>query len=384
MVKGNYTKSKSGAIFGIVLFFIIILGQTLPVLAEEIEEMQTELDSITQQIQQQLEKVKKIKTEVKAATTDFEESELELDKSQTEVRTLESRLVATQRQVGENKKLLDNTEKSLVSRTETLKKRIRSIYMFGQVSYLDVFMGVSDVNDFVNRYELLRRILRSDVELIAAIKSERQLVTQKRFEIERDLVALEELKKIAVAKRAVVASRYQAKRSILDRIESRQDEAERAYNNLQQSSSRIEKMIRARKGGSSSPGSIVTGSYMVPTNGTVTSNFGWRTHPVFGNQRLHAGMDIGADHGEDIVAADGGVVISAGTISGYGKTIIIEHNATYSTLYAHSSELLVSEGQVVKKGQLIARVGDTGYTTGPNLHFEVRVNGSPVDPSEYI
>ena len=204
MVKGNYTKSKSGAIFGIVLFFIIILGQTLPVLAEEIEEMQTELDSITQQIQQQLEKVKKIKTEVKAATTDFEESELELDKSQTEVRTLESRLVATQRQVDENKKLLENTEKSLVSRTETLKKRIRSIYMFGQVSYLDVFMGVSDVNDFVNRYELLRRILRSDVELIAAIKSERQLVTQKRFEIERDLVALEELKKIAVAKRAVV------------------------------------------------------------------------------------------------------------------------------------------------------------------------------------
>ena len=383
-MKGIYIKSKCSAILGIVLFFIIILGQTLPVLAEELEEMQTELDSITQQIQQQLEKVKKIKTEVKAATTDVEEIEIELDQSQTEVRTVENKLIATKRQVDENKTLLENTEKSLASRNETLKKRIRSIYMFGQVSYLDVFMGVADVNDFVNRYELLRRILRSDVELIAAIKSERQLVTQKRLEIERDLAVLEELKKIAIAKRAVVASRHQAKRSVLDRIESRQDEAERAYNNLQQASSRIEKMIRARKGGSSPPGSIVTGSYIVPTNGTVTSNFGWRTHPVFGNQRLHAGMDIGADHGEDIVAADGGVVISSGTISGYGKTIIIEHNATYSTLYAHSSELLVSEGQVVKKGQLIARVGETGYTTGPNLHFEVRVNGSPVDPREYI
>jgi len=384
LVKGLYIKSKCSAILGIVLFFIIILGQTLPVLAEELEEMQTELDSITQQIQQQLEKVKKIKTEVNAATTDVEEIEIELDQSQTEVRTVENKLIATKRQVDENKTLLENTEKSLASRNETLKKRIRSIYMFGQVSYLDVFMGVADVNDFVNRYELLRRILRSDVELIAAIKSERQLVTQKRLEIERDLAVLEELKKIAIAKRAVVASRHQAKRSVLDRIESRQDEAERAYNNLQQSSSRIENMIRARKGGPSSPGSIVTGSYIVPTNGTVTSNFGWRTHPVFGNQRLHAGMDIGADHGEDIVAADGGVVISSGTISGYGKTIIIEHNATYSTLYAHSSELLVSEGQVVKKGQLIARVGETGYTTGPNLHFEVRVNGSPVDPREYI
>lgn len=384
MAKKKNTKSKCGAILGISLFFIIILSQTLPVLAEEIAEMQTELDSITQQIQQQLEKVKKIKTEVKAATTDVEEIEIELDRSQTEVRTVENRLIATKQQVDKNKTLLENTEKSLAGRTETLKKRIRSIYMYGQVSYLDVFMGVADVNDFVNRYELLRRILRSDVELIAAIKSERQLITQKRREIERDIAALEELKKIAIAKRAVVASRHQAKRSILDRIESRQDEAERAYTNLQQSSSRIEKMIRARKGGSSSPGSIVTGSYIVPTNGTVTSNFGWRTHPVFGNQRLHAGMDIGADYDEDIVAADGGVVINSGTISGYGKTIIIEHNATYSTLYAHSSELLVSEGQVVKKGQLIARVGDTGYTTGPNLHFEVRVNGSPVDPREYL
>ena len=112
--------------------------------------------------------------------------------------------------------------------------------------------------------------------------------------------------------------------------------------------------------------------------GGVCVFFCWRQcgelDPQVGDAPLGAGL----------VAADGGVVISAGTISGYGKTIIIEHNATYSTLYAHSSELLVSEGQVVKKGQLIARVGDTGYTTGPNLHFEVRVNGSPVDPSEYI
>jgi len=193
------------------------------------------------------------------------------------------------------------------------------------------------------------------------------------------------LRQVAVEKKEQVTSRYQAKLSILDSLESQKDETERAYNDLQRASKRIEQMIRARKGGSNVPsGNIVSGTYIWPTNGVVTSSFGWRTHPIFGKQILHAGMDIGADYGENVVAADGGVVVTAGEISGYGETVIIEHNATYSTLYAHSSELLVSEGQVVKKGQLIARVGETGYTTGPNLHFEVRVNGSPTDPQEYL
>lgn len=379
------TKRKLMAlIFAATFSLSIMTSPTLVVLADEIEQMQTELNSITQQIQEQLGKVNKIKQESNSVAGQLEEVEKELDQRQGELRSVEGRLLVTQRQIEENTRLLEKTEKSLASRTHVLNKRIRDIYMNGQVSYIDILVGASDFTDFTTRYDLLRRILKADAELISKAKAERELIAQKKKELEQDVAAIQELKKIAVEKRTIVASRYQVKRSILDNLESQKDEAERAYNDLQRSSNRIEQMIRARKGGNVPSGAIVTGSYMWPTNGVITSNFGWRTHPVFGNQRLHAGMDIGADYGENVVAADGGVVISAGWISGYGKTVIIEHNGTYSTLYAHSSELLVSEGQVVRKGQLIARVGDTGYTTGPNLHFEVRVNGSPTDPRGYL
>lgn len=371
-------------VFAAALSLSLIISSPPVALADEIEQMQSELNSITQRIQEQLGKVNKAKREVNTAAGQLEEVEVELDQRQGELRSVEGRLLATQRQIEENSLLLEKTEKSLTNRSQVLNKRIRDIYMNGQVSYLDILLGAADFTDFTTRYDLLRRVLKSDSELIAKAKAERELIARKKQEMERDLVAMQELKKLAVEKRTIVASRYRVKRSILDGLESQQDEAERAYNELRRSSNRIEQMIRTRQGGSEPSGAIVTGSYIWPTDGVITSNFGWRTHPVFGNQRLHAGMDIGADYGEDVFAADGGVVISAGWISGYGKTVIIEHNSTYSTLYAHNSELLVSEGQIVRKGQSISRVGDTGYTTGPNLHFEVRVNGSPTDPRGYL
>lgn len=378
-------KKKFMCLFMALTFSITMLTSPSSVaLAEEVETMQSELDTITQKMKEQLNKVMKFKQQVNTVAGQLDEIETDLDEKRGELRSVESRMLATQRQIEENQKLLEKTEKNLNERSRVLHKRVRDLYMFGQISYVDILFGASDFTDFATRYELLKRVVQSDKQLIEKAKADRELISKKKAELERDVAAVEELRKVAAEKRNMVASRYQAKRSVLDNLETQQDEAQRAYDELQRSSNRIEQMIRARKGGQGPSGGIVTGSYMWPTNGVVTSNFGWRTHPVFGNQRLHAGMDIGADYGENIYAADGGTVISVGWISGYGKTVIIEHNGTYSTLYAHSSELLVNEGQIVRKGQLIARVGETGYTTGPNLHFEVRVNGAPQNPRDYL
>jgi murein DD-endopeptidase MepM/ murein hydrolase activator NlpD len=121
-----------------------------------------------------------------------------------------------------------------------------------------------------------------------------------------------------------------------------------------------------------------------PVNGPITSGFGYRTHPVLGYQRLHAGTDFGAGTGSPIVAAASGTVISAGWTGGYGNATIIAHGSGLATLYGHQSRLAVWAGTRVSKGQVIGYVGSTGMSTGPHLHFEVRRFGVPVDAVPYL
>ena len=121
-----------------------------------------------------------------------------------------------------------------------------------------------------------------------------------------------------------------------------------------------------------------------PISGPITSPFGWRTHPIFGSQRFHSGLDIGGDYGMPIHAAKAGVVSHAGWIGGYGNTVMIDHGGGIVTLYGHNQSLNVSVGQQVSQGQVIAFCGSTGNSTGPHCHFEVRLNGEPVSPYDYL
>ncbi len=126
------------------------------------------------------------------------------------------------------------------------------------------------------------------------------------------------------------------------------------------------------------------GTFVRPHGGVLTSPFGWRIHPIFGVEKFHTGIDINGSMGDPIVASAGGIVISAGSMGGYGNVVIIDHGAGISTLYAHQSTVASSVGQQVGQGEIIGYVGSTGYSTGPHLHFEVRVDGVAVDPMLYI
>ncbi|MCX7781198.1 MAG: peptidoglycan DD-metalloendopeptidase family protein [Negativicutes bacterium] len=373
------TKFRRHIALAMAVLMLVAVG---PALANEIDRHQQDLENIQRQIEAVQIKKQQAQQKVDSLAGKLQVIQTELDAALGDYNKIQSQLAYTEQQIETNKQILEKAEKNLAERSRVLNKRIRDIYEHGQVSYIDVLFGATDFVDFTVRMDLLKRVLQQDVALIARVKAERELVLQKKAELERDRAAIVELKKQAEAKKNVIAGRRNEQQMVLDAAVSERDANERAYRELLDTSRRIEQLIRNIQSGKG--GTLGTGIMIWPASGPITSPFGWRTHPIFGTQRFHSGIDIGADYGDTVVAADGGVVIYADWMGGYGKAVIIDHGGGISTLYAHNSELLAGEGQKVYKGQPIARVGSTGYSTGPHLHFEVRQGGSPVSPMNYL
>jgi murein DD-endopeptidase MepM/ murein hydrolase activator NlpD len=174
------------------------------------------------------------------------------------------------------------------------------------------------------------------------------------------------------------------KKVVLNKLRNERDDLQEELAAMEQESSRIESQIRAYQqvnGGRVTP---YKGHFMLPVNGRFSSGFGVRVHPISHVRKMHTGQDIAAPSGTSIRAAGPGVVISTGWRGGYGNTVIIDHGGGISTLYGHCSKIYAHSGQKVNAGDSIAAVGTTGYSTGPHLHFEVRVNGTPVNPRKYL
>ncbi|MHC5725672.1 MAG: M23 family metallopeptidase, partial [Nostoc sp.] len=189
----------------------------------------------------------------------------------------------------------------------------------------------------------------------------------------------------------------QSQSELIQRLNSDRLALEAAQNQLERDSKNLEVLIqqkvaeaRATEAAQSKTNSRTsfiirgTGIMTYPSDAPTSSPFGWRIHPILGYRRFHAGLDFAASYGSTIRAADSGTVIFAGWYGGYGRALIIDHGNGMTTLYGHTSELYVTEGQAVERGQAIGAVGSTGFSTGPHLHFEVRRDGTPVDPANYL
>ena len=365
------------------LVLVLAVLAAAPALADELEEKQQQLTNVQQQIEAQQRKAELARRKEQTIAEQLRAIQQELDTAEDEFEAVNDQLENTEQHIKSNIELSNRLTKKLEVQTKTLHRRIRDIYKNGQVNYLDVLLGAKDFNDFVGRMDILKKILAYDNALIQGTKADRETLRKAKHQLETDRAKIVELRKLAAAKREQVASRRQERRGVLNAATYERETAERAYRELIETSRQIEQMIKRIQSGEKNIGGS-TGTMTWPADGEVTSPFGWRVHPIFGTQRLHTGIDIGADYGDAIRAADGGVVIHADWMGGYGNAVIIDHGNGISTLYAHNSQLLVSEGQTVSKGQTVARCGSTGYSTGPHLHFEVRQNGSPVNPLNYL
>lgn len=354
--------------------------------ASEADDKRAELNEVQSQMQKMQDRKEKARQKAEAATVGLEEIQTSLNELQYQARELQAKSDALQGKIDDNQAKLAKKKAEVEQRKKIYSKRLRQIYINGQINYLDVLLGAKDFGDFSSRMYLLQKIISSDIAMLeqlqkdeAEIKSRQEQLDSQMKEIKTTQVALE-------AKRAR-AKRLKEQRSyMLYKAQEEEQQSQSEYDRLLAISENITAMLRNMEsgGGGASSGGGGTGRFMWPCRGPITSYFGWRTHPVFGTTKYHSGMDIGVDYGTPIYAADSGTVIYSGWLGGYGYAVMIDHGSGLVTLYGHNQALNVAEGQYVSKGTCIAYAGSTGYSTGPHCHFEVRLHGEVTEPLNYL
>lgn len=373
------TKQK---VISLVTAAVMTMSAAGTALADDLEE---QLEELQQKAAEQQEITNEAQQRVDNISEQLRILQADVDEATAAYNEVSDQLTKVKAEIDDNTVLLEETERDLAKRNVKLSKRVRDIYINGQISYIDVLFGAKDFSDFLTRMDILKRIIKHDYDLIMKVKADRQVVMDTRAKLEQDKADVEVLVANAEEKQAVMLEKKREQQALLDKAQYDKEVSEQAYEEIMAASQEITNMIRRSQMTSSGYASVTgSGAMIWPLDGPITSEFGWRTHPIFGTQRYHSGLDIGGDYGLPIVAAASGTVIHSGWISGYGYTVIIDHGGGITTLYGHNSSLSVDVGDVVSQGQTIALCGSTGNSTGPHCHFEVRENGEPVSPYGYL
>lgn len=375
--------SGRGKALNLALSLLISLSVTGTALADDLED---QLADLQRQAEEQQAKTNEASAKVENVSERLRQIQEELRVATAEYKEVKGHLDSVEDKISDNTELLEKTEADLKVKNKKLQQRVRDIYINGQISYVDVLFGAKDFADLMTRMDVLKRIIKHDYDLIMKVKEEKATVENTRAQLEKDKAEAEVLVTDAQAKKAKVEDKESEQQVLLDQAIYDRDTSERMYEEIMAASQEVANMIRRSQmssaGYSGAPAGA--GGMIWPISGPITSEFGWRTHPIFGTARFHSGLDIGGDYGMPIYAAASGTVIYAGWISGYGNAVIIDHGGGVTTLYGHNDSLNVSEGENVAQGQVIAMCGSTGNSTGPHCHFEVRENGEPVSPYGYL
>jgi murein DD-endopeptidase MepM/ murein hydrolase activator NlpD len=366
---------------------LCLLFSIIPVFSQapsNVNELQKERDRVNRQLEltkrQQVQKEKEKKTlskQIEDLEQRLHSAEKDLEIVENLLSELEGKIVITQREY-------DRAVAEAVEQKELLNKRVRVMYQNGTIGYLAVLLNSSSFSDFISRMDLLRKIINYDVNILKERKTYRDAVEEKKKQLEIEQEEKEKLKTNIFDKKEEVESVKKERQDTLNAVFKDLKELEKLEDKLLEESARLTKLIVANQSDTDYAGGEMAWPAPGYTRVGPNGKYGMRFHPILKKNRMHTGIDIDVPMGKDIVAANGGKVILAGTNGGYGKCIVIDHGGKISTLYAHNSKLLVKVGDKVKRGQVIAKCGSTGLSTGPHLHFEVRINGKHTDPLPYI
>jgi len=357
-----------------------------------------------QSLEEELEQIKKQREDTKKRIDEArkqEQAALKVVKD-VEVVLLDSlsQLDGLNDKMAEAKSAVDQTTVELVLKEDELRKieeelddklailnnRVASIYKNGGGNILEILLKAEDFVELISRFKLMSILAQQDAEILKEIKDRRTA----NLNIKKGILDLREkqrqkkeeiasLVKQAEKKQNEIEDLYDEKNSLLAKSTSNKNALLAMDKDLEIKEAEVSRILESYKYGNA-PGD----KFMWPVAGRLKSGFGYRIHPLFGYRRFHSGIDLVAPSGTLVKAGDGGEIINAGYDGGYGYSIMVYHGGGFATWYAHLSRILVSPGQRVERGQVIGLVGSTGWSTGPHLHFEVRINGAAQNPLQYL
>lgn len=352
-----------------ILLFLSVSGGTA--LAKE-----KSLKDLDKQIKQKQEKLKEGKKEEKEMMDSIVDLEHTIDE-------LDDEIISAEQDLDQLTKDLKKAEKRVKKQNRSLNKRLRNMYKNGSVGFLDVLLNSGSFSDFLTNLDMVQRILENDEDVLKDLEKAHRRIAKKKKEVE-------ELQKELTAARATARDERSEVARQKKELEKENKQTADDIGDLEAERKALEAELAARAASgdiSNSKSSKYKGGvfqWPLPASSTVTSNYGWRNCPFHGRE-FHAAIDIGgAPTGSAIVASASGKVVHAGWYGGFGNSVIIDHGGGLTTQYNHCQSVSVSVGQKVKKGQTIAALGSTGYSTGPHLDYRVYKDGNVDNPWNYL
>lgn len=333
-------------------------------------------------------------------TNKLYKNQQKLETTSTNLQASKHQMIATEARLGSLEVNLSRSLAEFASIDFQMKRRIRQIFKNQHGGFFDLLLNAQDFNTFLDRVYFEGIVIKGDYRRMAYARAKAKQIAILKYQIEEQKRVIARSIRTINMQQASIQDEIGRNHNMIQKLRTDRATYERSEKDLARQSASIESLITRRirysapssgGGGSMSGGDShvsVSGGFVRPIGGMITSPFGWRVHPIFHSRTFHSGVDIAGPYGSSVHAANSGRVIYAGWYGGYGKVVILDHGLVngvpITTLYAHMCSTKVSPGQMVGKGQTVGREGTTGYSTGPHVHFEVRVNGRPTNPLSYI
>lgn len=357
---------------------------------QEAQDEKAQLEKALKEAQSTIEDLKDSKGDIESKVTELNQQLMDISARITD---LENQLTAKSEDIQETKDELAGAKEREAQQYTDMKVRIQFMYENGQTSYLEALLSSRNISEFLNSADYIAQIQSYDRQKLTEYQDTVESIVNLEAQLEQEYTDLEALKSTVESNKATVAAMMRQKESeladISGDIEDAQSDADYYAAEIQAQEELIAaiKRAEAEKAAAGVEEHPYTGGafrWPCPSSTRVTSDYGTRVSPMSGASSNHKGIDIGASSGADIIAAADGTVTAASYSSAAGNYVMIDHGGGLYTVYMHASSLLVSPGQTVSAGDVIAKVGSTGISTGSHLHFGVSLNGSYVSPWSYL